>query len=133
MRSLALISTVLFCLRVEAHTPEIPIAPGVTFVLAVTNAQSAKDGPLQGILQGDYEMPVVISAVDEKGVTQTAFWDGVDENVEQQRSKVSRRVRQEDLASSHLQIFGFHATDPPVVSLRAPLRGLVQRNRHLSQ
>jgi hypothetical protein len=78
MRSLALISTVLFCLRVEAQTPEIPIAPGVTFVLAVTNAQSAKDGPLQGILQGDYEMPVVISAVDEKGVTQTAFWDGVD-------------------------------------------------------
>jgi outer membrane protein OmpA-like peptidoglycan-associated protein len=99
-----------------AAAPEVPLAPGVTFVLAVSNAGPAEKGAsLEGILHGDYEMPIAITAVDGKGITQTALIDGLDADGIHRQGVIPRLVRQADLASSHLQILGFYSDDPQIV------------------
>jgi outer membrane protein OmpA-like peptidoglycan-associated protein len=115
LRALCLMTVLLGVVPAQA-APEIPIAPGVTFVLAVSNTgPPAKAGSMEGILQGDYEVPVAISAVNKEGVTHTALLDGVDEKGIHRRGVIPRLVRQSDLAESHLQILGFYSDDPPVV------------------
>lgn len=95
---------------------EVPLAPGVTFVLAVSNAGPADKGPsLEGVLDGDYEMPIAITAVDGEGITLNSLIDGFDAAGIHRQGVIPRVVRQKDLASSHLQILGFHSDDPKVV------------------
>jgi hypothetical protein len=99
----------------HASSPDIPIVPGVNFVLAVNNYTSpAADAP-GGILQGDYEMVVAITEVSDDAITQKAFFDGTDAAGVQRRGTVSRVVSTADLASSRVQVFGFHLDDPPRV------------------
>lgn len=116
IRALCALVSLLAVVSVQAAAPAIPIAPGVTFVLAVSNAgPPQKAEGLEGVLQGDYEMPIMISAVDKDGVTQTALIDGTDEAGVQRRGSIPRVVRQADLATSHLQVLGFHSDDPRIV------------------
>ena len=100
-----------------AASPDIPIVPGVTFVMAVSNAASPpQTSTLDHLAQGDYETVVTITAVNDEGVSQNAFIDGVDESGVHQQSTIPRKVLRADLANSHLQIFGFYSTDPLVVT-----------------
>ncbi|MEP7244661.1 MAG: OmpA family protein [Gammaproteobacteria bacterium] len=100
-----------------AASPDIPIVPGVTFVMAVSNAASPpQKGTLDHLAQGDYETVVTITAVSDEGISQNAFIDGVDESGVHQQSTIPRKVLKTDLANSHLQIFGFYSTDPLVVT-----------------
>jgi outer membrane protein OmpA-like peptidoglycan-associated protein len=99
-----------------AAPPEIPIVPGVTFVMAVSNAASpARTSALEHLAQGDYETVVTITAVNDEGISQNAFIDGVDESGVHRQATIPRKVLKSDLANSHLQIFGFYATDPLVM------------------
>ena len=100
-----------------AASPDIPIAPGVTFVMAVSNGASPpKTSTLDHLAQGDYETVVTITAVNDEGISQNAFIDGVDESGIHQQTTIPRKVLRADLANSHLQIFGFYSTDPLVVT-----------------
>ncbi len=99
----------------HGDNPDIPIAPGVTFVLAVDNSAAPQQSAKGNILQGDYEVIVTITGVSAEGVDQTASMDGFDESGTQRQGIIKRRVRTIDLANSHLQIFGFHTDDPPLV------------------
>ena len=95
--------------------PEIPIVPGVNFVLAVSN-QTTPGEAGRGILHGDYEMVVSITGVTPEAVTQTAFLDGTDAAGVHRRIVVPRIVSASDLAHSNVQVLGFHSDDPPSVS-----------------
>lgn len=98
----------------HAASPEVPLAPGMTFVLAVSNATSvpAPTAANEHVAQGDYETVVTITAIDAQGIRQTAFIDGVDEKGTRRQVSVPRRVRADDLASSRLQVLGFRSLDP---------------------
>jgi hypothetical protein len=61
----------------SAQSPEIPIIPDLKIVLAVANGTSSENGPA-GILQGDYEMVVVITDVTADWITHSTSFDGVD-------------------------------------------------------
>ena len=54
-----LLFAVLVAQAAQTHAPEIPIAPGVIFVLAVSNDTSSTGAPA-GILQGDSELVVAM-------------------------------------------------------------------------
>ena len=100
-----------------AAAPDIPIVPGVTFVMAVSNGASPpKTSALEHLAHGDYETVVTITAVNDEGISQNAFIDGIDESGVHQQSTIPRKVLRADLANSQLQIFGFYSTDPPVVT-----------------
>lgn len=99
-----------------AESPDIPIARDVTFVIAVSNGTSPTEpSALEHIAQGDYETVVTITAVDDRGISQNAFIDGNDDAGVRRQVTIPRTVTTADLASSHLQILGFHSADPPVV------------------
>jgi outer membrane protein OmpA-like peptidoglycan-associated protein len=100
-----------------AASPDIPIVPGVTFVMAVSNGTSPpQTSTLEHLAQGDYETVVTITAVNDEGISQNAYIDGVDESGVHQQSTIPRKVLRADLTNSHLQIFGFYSTDPLVVT-----------------
>jgi outer membrane protein OmpA-like peptidoglycan-associated protein len=98
--------------RAPAQAPEIPVAPEVTFVLAVGNQTPAQGAP-GGILQGDYEFVVRIVQAGAGGVTQTASFDGRDAAGVQRRGSVTRVVSAADLANARVQVLGFLFDDPP--------------------
>ena len=106
--------TVVLCGGTSAHAepPEIPIVPGVNFVLAVSNATSSAGAPA-GVLQGDYEMVVAITGVGRDGITHSASFDGPDAAGVQRSGTVRRVVSNADLANAPVQILGFHLDDPP--------------------
>jgi outer membrane protein OmpA-like peptidoglycan-associated protein len=104
-------------LALAAAPPDIPMVPGVTFVMAVSNAASPpQTSTLDHLAQGDYETVVTITAVNDEGISQNAFIDGVDESGVHQQSTIPRKVLRADLAKSHLQVFGFYSTDPLIVT-----------------
>lgn len=94
--------------------PQIPFEPGVTFVLAVSNAGPAEKGApkLDGVLAGDYEMPIALTAIDAKGFEQKAFVDGFDAKGVHQQGSIPRRVRANDLENAPVQVLGFYSGDP---------------------
>ena len=62
-----------------AGSSDFPVTPGVTIVIAVSNKAVCKqERPDEHIAQGDYEVIVKITAVDTKGISESAFIDGVD-------------------------------------------------------
>lgn len=108
---------VLACAGAMAATqPEVPVAAGVTFTIAVSNATASLDSrtPVD-VAQGDYEVVVTITAVDRDTISHNTFIDAVDGNGLRRQVSVPRKVRRSDLASAPLQILGFHSTDPPVI------------------
>ena len=111
----ALLAMVLGGAVASAQSPEVPIVPGVNFVLAVANATSSDKAPV-GILEGDYEMVVSLTNVDAAGITHVASFDGTDAAGVQRRGNVNRVVSSADLAAAPVQILGFHMQDPPRVT-----------------
>ena len=99
----------------SAQPPAIPIVPDLTFVLAVANGTASDQGP-GGVLQGDYEMTVMITNVAAGGITHQATFEGADGAGVQRRGTVRRVVSAADLAKAPAQIFGFHLQDPPGVN-----------------
>jgi outer membrane protein OmpA-like peptidoglycan-associated protein len=116
----------------SAQSPEVPIVPGVNFVLAVANATSGDKAPV-GILQGDYEMVVTIANVTPDGITHLASFDGTDAAGVQRSGTVSRVVPAADLASAPVQILGFHQQDPPRVNGTTALGPSLNVTRDLAQ
>jgi outer membrane protein OmpA-like peptidoglycan-associated protein len=97
-----------------AKASDIPIAPGVTFVLAVQD-KTAPGQVDRGILHGDYEVVVSLSGVSADQVTHTTFFEGSDATGTARRGTVTRVVTAADLADAPVQIHGFHSDDPATV------------------
>ena len=103
-----------------APKSEVPIATGVTFVIAVSNAPE-HPGVRDRVdtAHGDYETIVTITSVEPDGVSQSAFIDAFDGKGVRRQVTVSRRVRRNDLATASLQVLGFRSSDPPNSRLSA--------------
>jgi len=97
-----------------APTPEIPLIPGLTFVLAVHNSNPAPSG--SGIAVGDYEMVVGVESVTSEYVVLKTKIDAEDESQRQLQLDIERRVPLTDLEAARLQILGFHTQDPVTLS-----------------
>jgi outer membrane protein OmpA-like peptidoglycan-associated protein len=111
---------------------DVPIVAGMRVVLAVNDA-TPPSGKDEGIVQGDYEMVVEISEVGDQQVTQTAFIDGTDAGGIRRRGSIPRVVSAADLAGSHVQVFGFHSSDPQRVSGTTSLGPSLKVTRELRQ
>jgi outer membrane protein OmpA-like peptidoglycan-associated protein len=97
----------------RAESGEIPLTPGMNFVLAVENRTgSLQPGGPTGILQGDYEMVVTISSIDDQGIHHIALFDGFDEAGVHRRVTVPRLLTPGDLAGARVHVWGFHSSDP---------------------
>ncbi len=107
----------LFAAPAGADLSDFPALPGVTLVIAVSNGS----GPPQQeqlnehIAQGDYEVIVKIAAVDNQGISQSAFIDAVDESGERRQVTVPRLVLTDDLANARTQVLGFISSDPRIL------------------
>ena len=88
---------------------QIPIVPGLTFVLAVHNPSAAPAG--SRIAQGDYEMVVRVGDVSADHVTLETRIEAEDERKQPLLLNVERRMTAADLSTSRLQILGFHTND----------------------
>jgi OmpA family len=97
--------------RAQTQAPEIPLVPGLTFVLAVHNPLPAAK-PGSNIAQGDYEMVVAVAGVDGNALTLATTIDAFDEVRKPLPLKISRRISRTDLAGAREQILGFHTDDP---------------------
>jgi len=93
----------------------VPIEPGVAFVFAVDDGTPAA-GKDETTVQGGYEMTVTIAGVTDDAITQMVFIDGVDAAGVRRHVNIRRVVSTAALASSHVQVLGFHTSDPDMVS-----------------
>lgn len=89
--------------------PEIPLTPGLTFVLAVNAPNAAPAG--SGIAVGDYEMVVAVSAVTANHIVLSTRIDAADEQKRQMTLDIERQLPLADLEAGRLQILGFHTRD----------------------
>lgn len=128
----AIAGVVLIATPVGAQAPAIPIAPNVTFVLAVADQTPASGAPA-GILQGDYEFVVRIVEAGAGGVSQTASFDGRDAAGVPRRGSVSRVVPAADLANARVQVLGFLFDDPPTFAGTTALGPSLALTRELVQ
>ena len=94
----------------QAVSSIVPLSPGLTIVLAVHAPKPAAPG--SRIAQGDYEMVVTVANVSPNGIDESTRIEAVDENRQPIQVTIRRRVLAADLASSRLQILGFHTDDP---------------------
>ena len=92
-----------------AKAPEIPVVPGLTFVLAVHNSNAAPAG--SGIATGDYEMVVGVSDVAADRIVLSTKIEAEDERKRQMSLDIERRLPATDISNSRLQILGFHTND----------------------
>jgi outer membrane protein OmpA-like peptidoglycan-associated protein len=90
-------------------SPDIPVVPGLTFVLAVHNPNAAKAG--SNIATGDYEMVVGLSEASAAQLVLRTKIDAADEQKRQLQLDIERRLPAADLSTSRLQILGFHTND----------------------
>ena len=111
--ALSLVTTIAVA---QPPEPVVPLVAGMTFVLAVhTPPNAAVVAGAGNLAQGDYEMVVAISAVDEGTIVERMQIDGVDEKGAQLKLDIERRVLARDLAGARLQILGFHTDDPAAI------------------
>jgi outer membrane protein OmpA-like peptidoglycan-associated protein len=103
----------------QTQPPEIPLVPGLTFVLAVHNPLPGKAGT--NIAQGDYEMVVAVSGVDANSLTLSTSIDAFDEAKKPLQLRITRRIARTDLAGAREQILGFHTDDPREISATTSL------------
>lgn len=122
----------------SAATPEVPVAAGVIFVIAVSNApgQGTSAPATANVAQGDYELVVTLNAVEQDAISETAHLDALDAAGVRRQASISRRVQRVDLASAPLQILGFRSTDAPLFAgstslgpSRAVVDALVRQGR----
>jgi outer membrane protein OmpA-like peptidoglycan-associated protein len=92
-----------------AKAPEIPLVPGLTFVLAVHNPNAAPAG--KSIAVGDYEMVVGVSDVSADQIGLATMIEAEDERKQQLLLAIQRRLPIADINASRLQILGFHSDD----------------------
>lgn len=97
-----------------APPPEIPIVPGLTFVLAVHNPHAAPAG--SRIATGDYEMVVGVSEASSDRVTLKMTIDAEDERKRPLQLDIERRLPAADINAARLQVLGFHTKDPTTLS-----------------
>jgi outer membrane protein OmpA-like peptidoglycan-associated protein len=100
--------------RAQSSSPTIPLTPGLTIVLAVHTPLDPKG--MTGVAQGDYEMAVTVTAVDESGILERTRIEALDEQRRELHLTITRRVLRADLADSRLQILGFHTEDPEAIA-----------------
>jgi hypothetical protein len=76
----------------QSPTPslEIPVVPGLTFVLAVHNPNAARAG--SGIATGDYEMVVGVSEASAAQLVLRTKIDAADEQKRQLQLDIERRL-----------------------------------------
>jgi outer membrane protein OmpA-like peptidoglycan-associated protein len=108
-----LIAAVPIGVGAQTSTLEIPVVPGVAFVLAVHAPDPAKAG--SQIAVGDYEMVVALAGADDSGLTLQTRIDAKDESGKALFLNIERRVSSADLAAARLQILGFHTKDPRTI------------------
>src|SRR5690349_11786280 len=100
--------------QTQASTLEIPVVPGLAFVLAVHAPDAAAAG--SRIAKGDYEMVVAVSDATDSALTlQTRIDAAQDESGKAILVSIDRRVPATDIASARLQILGFHTKDPRTI------------------
>ena len=81
--------------------PAIPIEPGVVFLLAVSNTEPVRQrGSADGILQGDYEVPVSIERSERRASDIRRFSMVTMRRESTTRGSIPRLVRQDDLANA---------------------------------
>jgi hypothetical protein len=97
-----------------APPPEIPIVPGLTFVLAVHNPHGAPAG--SRIATGDYEMVVGVSDASADRVTLKTTIDAQDERKGPLQLNLERRLPAADINAARLQVLGFHTNDATTLS-----------------
>ena len=94
----------------------VPASPGVTFVIAVSNAPGQQiANPEENTAQGDYETLVTVTANDKTGIRLNAFIDAEDAKGVRRQVTIPRHVLAEDLMTSHWQVLGFYSSDPLVL------------------
>jgi len=99
----------------QVAAPDIPLIPGLTFVLAAHNAEPAAEQSAttrRNIASGDYDVVVSVTGVTPSGIEETTGIDAVGENRQPLQLTIHRHVLSSDLANSRLQILGFHTDDP---------------------
>jgi outer membrane protein OmpA-like peptidoglycan-associated protein len=109
----------------QADGPAIPFKPGLTIVLAV----HAPHPQGKGIAHGDYEMVVSITDVNSTAIVERTRIDSIDEAGTDLHLSIERRVMAADVATSRLQILGFHTDDPaeiPGTTSLGPSRAVVR-------
>ena len=109
-----LVSEALAAAQNAAPPPEIPIVPGLTFVLAVHNPHAAPAG--SNIATGDYEMVVGVSEESADRVTLKTTIDAQDERKRPLQLDIERRLLAADINAARLQILGFHTNDATTLS-----------------
>lgn len=92
-----------------AKPPEIPVTAGLTFVLAVHNPNAAPAG--SRIATGDYEMVVAVDAASDDQISLKTQIEAEDEQKQQLRVDIARRLPAADLNNARMQILGFHTND----------------------
>jgi outer membrane protein OmpA-like peptidoglycan-associated protein len=98
--------------RGQTKGTDVPLVPGLTFVLAVHVPKPEQPGD---IAVGDYEMVVTVTAVDDGDITLSTAIEAEDARGKPLRLTITRRVSKGDLANAREQILGFHTSDPPEV------------------
>ena len=103
----------------QVGAPVVPLVPGLTIVLAAHSAEPAGGSRgstiLRNVAQGDYELVVTVTGVSANGIDEKTTIEAVDENRKPLQLTIRRRVLAADLATSRLQILGFHTDDPQEV------------------
>jgi outer membrane protein OmpA-like peptidoglycan-associated protein len=107
-------ATALLSTIASGQAGEIPIVPGMTFVLAVHNPEAAPAG--SRIAQGDYEMVVGVGEATAEHIVLKTNIAADDELKKELLLKLERRVTAGDLSTSRLQILGFHTNDTTTLS-----------------
>ncbi len=102
----------------QTTTPGVPLVPGLTIVFAAHNAgpPPATGGTtVNNVAQGDYDLVVTVAGVSANGIDEITTVEATDENRKPLQLTIRRRVLAADLATSRLQILGFHTDDPSEV------------------
>jgi len=102
----------------QAAAPVIPLAPGLTIVLAnhdTVPAGTTTSTIVKNITQGDSEVVVTVTGVGANGFDEMISVEGVDANRRPLQLTIRRHVRAADLADSRVQVLGFHTDDPPEI------------------
>ena len=115
-RAITLCAWMMLCVSASALAqqppPDIPLVPGLTFVHAVHAPAAAE----RGIAQGDYESVVTVTNVNADGIRVSFSTEGAsDKQGNPVNLKIERQIPRADLASSRLQVLGFHTDDPLLI------------------
>ena len=114
LAALSLAAVAVLSAQNASTAPEIPLVPGLTFVLAVHNPSAAPAG--NSIAVGDYEMVVGVSEVAADHIVLATKIEAEDERKQQLMLDIERRIPIADMNASRLQILGFHTNDANTLS-----------------